>query len=125
MSVRQPWRAADERLRAVGDEPDYRFSLANERTFLAYLRTALALFAAGVAVLALDDVFGDGVYQTLLGASLLGLGILTSATSYHRWRVMEEAIRRAEPLPMSLVPRILSLALTVTAVTTLVVALIA
>jgi len=125
MSLRQPWRAADEQLRAVGDEPDYRFSLANERTFLAYLRTALALFAAGVAVLALDDVFGDGVYQTLLGAALLGLGILTSATSYHRWRVMEEAIRRAEPLPLSLVPRILSLALTVTAVTTLVAALIA
>jgi putative membrane protein len=124
MSLRQPWRAADEQLRAVGDEPDYRFSLANERTFLAYLRTALALFAAGVAVLALD-VFGDGVFHSLLGASLLGLGILASATSYHRWRVVEEAIRRAEPLPLSLVPRILSLALTVTAVATLVAALIA
>lgn len=122
MSLRQPWRAADEQLRAVGDEPDYRFSLANERTFLAYLRTALALFAAGLAVLALGDAFGDGAL--LLSASLMGLGILTSATSYRRWRVVEEAIRHAGPLPFGLVPRILSLALTVTALTTLVVVLV-
>ena len=31
-----------------GEEPDYRFTLANERTFLAWLRTALALIAGGV-----------------------------------------------------------------------------
>ena len=30
-------------------EPDYRFTLANERTFLAWQRTSLGLMAAAVA----------------------------------------------------------------------------
>jgi putative membrane protein len=34
--------------RHEGTEPDYRFTLANERTFLAWIRTALALLAGGV-----------------------------------------------------------------------------
>jgi putative membrane protein len=34
-------------------EPDYRFTLANERTFLAWQRTALGLLAAAVAAVQL------------------------------------------------------------------------
>lgn len=120
----QPFRRADERLRSVGAEPDYRFSLANERTFLAHLRTALALLVAGAAVLELVDVFDDEAYDRLLGAVLLGLGALTSATSYRRWRQAEEAIRRSAPLPYSAVPRLLAGALTVIAVVTLAAALL-
>lgn len=112
------FQRADERLRAVGTEPDYRFSLANERTFLAYLRTALALLVAGAAVVELVDVFRDETYDRLLGAVLLALGGLTSATSYRRWRRAEEAIRRSAPLPHSAVPRVLASALTVIAVVT-------
>ena len=33
----------------AGKTPDYRFTLANERTFLAWIRTALALMAGAVA----------------------------------------------------------------------------
>src|SRR5262249_51837567 len=36
--------------RAEGTQPDYRFSLANERTFLAWIRTGLALVGGGLAV---------------------------------------------------------------------------
>ena len=42
--------------RSVGEEPDYRFTLANERTFLAWIRTALALIAGGVALVQLVPV---------------------------------------------------------------------
>jgi len=41
-------------MRDHGDEPDYRFTLANERTYLAYVRTSLAFFAA------VGDVEGRG-----------------------------------------------------------------
>ena len=36
--------------RRHGHEPDYRFTLANERTFLAWIRTSLGLMAVGLAV---------------------------------------------------------------------------
>ena len=37
----------------AGREPDPRFTLANERTFLAWIRTALGLLAGGIGVLTL------------------------------------------------------------------------
>lgn len=81
-----------------GEEPDYRFSLANERTFLAWLRTTLALVAAGVAVGVLDlgvsDTFARG-----LSAMLLALGVLCPALACLRWAQAERAMRRNEPLP--------------------------
>lgn len=107
-----PWQRSQERLRAVGEEPDYRFSLANERTFLAYLRTATGFLAAGVAVLSLVDLFDEEVYNSLLGASLLLVGLLISASSYGQWRRKEEAMRRAAPLPYSVVPMLVAVAIT-------------
>ncbi|WP_143342795.1 YidH family protein, partial [Crossiella equi] len=47
-----------ERVYGVGEEPDPRFTLANERTFLAWIRTSLGLMAAGVAVEALGHPGG-------------------------------------------------------------------
>ena len=81
-----------------GEEPDYRFSLANERTFLAWLRTTLALLAAGVAV----DVIDIGVpaaMTTGLAAMLLALGALCPLLAFLRWAMAERAMRRGEPLP--------------------------
>ena len=120
----RPFRRSDERLRSIGSEPDYRFSLANERTFLAYLRTALAFFAAGAAVLAVVDVFDSPTLDAVLGAALIALGVLSSATSYGRWRRNEEAMRRSAPLPFSPVPRLLASGLTVVALVTAVVAVL-
>ncbi|MBM6544625.1 DUF202 domain-containing protein [Janibacter sp. YIM B02568] len=81
-----------------GEEPDYRFSLANERTFLAWLRTGLALVAAGVAVDVVDLSVGEGVKLALAGI-LLVLGGLSSVLAYLRWSGSERAMRRGEPLP--------------------------
>ena len=81
-----------------GTEPDVRFSLANERTFLAWIRTAMALLAGGVAV----DVVGldmSTTTQKVLAATLLLLGIVSAVTSWLRWARSERAMRRRESLP--------------------------
>ena len=81
-----------------GVEPDYRFSFANERTFLAWIRTALALVASGVAV----DVIGlsgaDGRGR-LLAVLLIALGTGACVLSTVRWARAERAMRLSQPLP--------------------------
>ncbi len=92
--------------RAEGSDPDYRFTLANERTFLAWIRTALALAAGGLGAASLLDDFPG---EELLGLGLLGLSFATAGLSYRRWALTEAAIRRDEPLPRSRLPLILAL----------------
>jgi putative membrane protein len=103
MSRRRP------KLRSVGKDPDYRFSLANERTFLAWIRTALALDAAGLAVIQLLPPFALPQAREVLGASLVALGTLVAATSYRRWEANERAIRTDEALPPSRLPLTLAI----------------
>lgn len=81
-----------------GEEPDYRFSLANERTLLAWLRTTLALLAAGVAVDVVDIGVPDPMTRAL-AAMLLTLGALCPLLAFARWAMAERAMRRGEPLP--------------------------
>ncbi|MFM9378879.1 YidH family protein [Gordonia sp. VNK21] len=77
---------------------DARFTLAAERTMLAWLRTALGLIAAGVAVLHLFDPFGAAGTRTALGVSLVVLGALTAVTGFYRWRRTEQALRSGGPM---------------------------
>lgn len=81
-----------------GVEPDYRFSFANERTFLAWIRTALALVAAGVAIDVIDLDMSERV-QRGLGVLLVVLGLASSVAAWIRWGLAERAMRRQEPLP--------------------------
>ena len=81
-----------------GEEPDPRFTFANERTFLAWIRTALTLIASGVAVEALSVPLGDPLRRTL-ALLLLALGLVCGAASWVRWARAERALRRHEPLP--------------------------
>jgi len=79
------------------DEPDYRMSLAAERTYLAYVRTALALLAAGVAVAgALPDAGHEGL-RRVMGVVLVLAGLLVGATARARWRATP--IARTGPRP--------------------------
>lgn len=83
----------------TGEEPDYRFSLANERTFLAWIRTALALLAGGVL---LEQFAGRRYLHGLVVACAIGLCILAAvlcAMAYFKWRDNEIAMRHARPLP--------------------------
>jgi putative membrane protein len=81
-----------------GTHPDYRFTLANERTLLAWLRTGLALVAGGVAVATYAPDLGVrwGSSAVALGLVLIGLG--TALAGYRRWRANEDAIRAGRPL---------------------------
>lgn len=81
----------------VGEEPDPRFTFANERTFLAWIRTALALLAAAIAV----DAFGQTLdeFRVVVAAALALLGMTISGSAYRRWMLAERAMRKGEPLP--------------------------
>lgn len=81
-----------------GSEPDPRFTLANERTYLAWIRTAMAFIAAGVALEALA-VDLDDVVRRLTSATLVSLGILSAVGAHHRWRKIEGALRHGRALP--------------------------
>lgn len=81
-----------------GDDPDYRFSYANERTFLAWIRTSLALLAAGIALDIVDLTTRPGV-QRGLAFLLVTLGLCTAVAAWLRWARAELAMRRGQPLP--------------------------
>ncbi|MEY2958696.1 MAG: hypothetical protein RLZZ01_1264 [Actinomycetota bacterium] len=99
--------------RQVGKDPDYRFTLANERTFLSWVRTSLALAAGGLgAVTILDDFAGEEA----LGIGLLALSFVTAATAYRRWALNERAMRLDEPLPASRLPMMMAVGVAVVAV---------
>ncbi len=79
--------------------PEAQFQLANERTYLAWLRTALALVASGVAAARL--LAGQTLHWAweTVGVLLILAGVVTAALARRRWRAMDAAIREGEPLP--------------------------
>lgn len=97
----------------VEAEPDARFTYANERTFLAWHRTALALVVAGLAIVQLLPPFpGIPFGRHLLAVPLIVLGGVLSVGSYLEWTRHQRAMRRGEPLGTSVLPRILAIAIT-------------
>jgi len=83
------------------DRPDidYRFSLANERTFLAWIRTALALLAGGIAAAKALD-FNHETWRWVIAAPPIVAGALLAAEAPARWRKYEDAMRAGRPLPV-------------------------
>jgi len=94
-------------------DPDYRFTLANERTFLAWLRTSLALVAAGVAVVQLVPEFGIAGARHLVGVVLAVLGVAVAVAAIGRWRRVQRAMAGDEELPPTRMPLLLGAALAV------------
>ena len=104
-------------------EPDVRFSYANERTFLAWIRTALALVTAGLAITQLLPPFDFPGGRRLIGLPLIALGVAVSVMSFQHWRGNERAMRLGRPLPASLLPRIVAVVVSVVAIVGLVLAI--
>lgn len=82
-----------------GADPDPRFTLANERTFLSWMRTALAFIAGGVAMEALPSDTVPGHLRGLAALTAMGLGVLLAAGAAVRWLRVERALRENRPLP--------------------------
>jgi putative membrane protein len=83
----------------VGEEPDPRFSLANERTSLAWMRTALALVGGGVAIVSLSSLQSLPRWSALLGAAACVGGGALAVRAVAAWARVERALRLRQPLP--------------------------
>lgn len=106
----------------VGEEPDPRFSLANERTFLAWIRTSLGFLAAGAGVSAVALIMGELAIELRLASLVLLLcGLVCAAGSFARWMRAERAMRTGRPLPSSPVMPFLTGALAAAALVAIVV----
>lgn len=83
----------------LGEAPDYRFSLANERTFLAWIRTALGFLAAGVGLDQLAPEFATPLIRQVLALLLCLFAGALAIYGYMRWLRNEKAMRLKEDLP--------------------------
>jgi putative membrane protein len=92
-----------------GTEPDPRYTFANERTFLAWSRTALALVVAGLGVVQLLPPFpGVPWGRHVLGVPLIVFGAVVAVTAYLEWVRNQRAMRLRQPLPQSVMPKLLA-----------------
>ncbi|MBJ3817003.1 DUF202 domain-containing protein [Shimwellia pseudoproteus] len=92
-----------------GDAPDYRFSLANERTFLAWVRTALGVLAAGVGLDQLAPELATPLIREIVSLALCLFAGCLAIFSYLRWVKTETAMRLRQDLPYTPVLLLLSI----------------
>jgi putative membrane protein len=82
----------------VGSEPDPRFSLANERTALAWIRTSLALVAGGVGLTSLGSLAQLPAFLDVVAAVACVGGGALAVRSVRGWRSHERSLRLGRPL---------------------------
>lgn len=98
-----------EKVDAVGERPDYRFSLANERTFLAWIRTGLALIAGGLACAQFLPPLPIRYLREVIAVALLVLGAIVALRAVDHWARTERAMRTGAELPASRFPAVLAI----------------
>lgn len=91
--------AAAEPVEPIEKEPDYRFTLANERTFLAWIRTSLGLVAGGVVVHQLIEPVESGAVRMLIAVTAVVLAVVLAVGAFVHWRSVQRAMRRNQDLP--------------------------
>lgn len=112
------------RLLDEGEDPDPRFTLSNERTFLSWTRTALALIAAGVALEAFDlPALGAGERRAITTVLLL-LGAAMAVGAFRRWLNTERAMRNKLSIPAPLLVPVLAFGIAVVAIAVIVMVLV-
>ena len=97
-------------------EPDVRFTYANERTFLAWIRTALGLITAGLAITQLLPPFALVGGRRVIGLPLIAVGVVIAIVSLTNWHANERAIRAGLAPPRSALPTITAVVVSVVAV---------
>jgi putative membrane protein len=108
-----------------GTEPDPRYTFANERTFLAWSRTALALVVAGLGVVQLLPPFPRVPWgRHVVGVPLIVFGAVVAVAAYREWAASQRAMRLGQPLPKSVMPWLLATVVTAMAVISGVVVLV-
>ena len=95
-----------------GTEPDPRLTFANERTFLAWMRTALALIGGGLAAAEVVRLGPDGA-QLLIAVPAIVLGAVIGIAGYRRWQLNQRDMRLGEPITFSPLPAILATGVTI------------
>ena len=105
-----------EKQPTVGRTPDYRFSLANERTFLAWIRTGLALIAGGLACAQFLPPLSVAHLREVIAIALLLLGALVALRAVDHWARTERAMRLGQELPGSKFPAVLAITVALGAV---------
>jgi putative membrane protein len=104
-------------------EPDVRFSLANERTFLAWARTCLAMVATGLVLARVLGDSGDDALIVASGIALIVLGASLGLLSYRNYRRNDAAIRTSAPLDRSALPLVLVVTIAVASIVAIVLSL--
>ena len=109
---------------SVGDDVDPRLTLANERTFLAWIRTALALITIGLAITQLLPPFDLPGGRRLLGVPLMALGVVVALAALREWLSNERAMRLGRPLRRSRLGDIVTVVIALVGLAALVVSLV-
>jgi len=107
----------------VGSEerrPDTQAELANERTYLAWLRTGLALVAVGVGAERVLPAEGIIWARQLVGVTLILAGIVTAALARRRWRDVDRALRAGRPIPHAVLGYMVATVIVLTGLATIV-----
>lgn len=91
-----------------GKEPDYRYTLANERTFLSWIRTSLALIAGGIALRAFAEEFPRSWIPLVAATAATVLGGVVAYLGYRHWRRVQSAMRLGAALPRQIAAPILT-----------------
>lgn len=104
----------------VGEAPDYRFSLANERTFLAWIRTALGFLAAGVGLDQLAPDLATPLVREIVALLLCLFAGMLAIYGYLRWMRNEKAMRLKQDLPYTRSLKVISLVMVIVSATVMV-----
>jgi len=80
------------------DTPNAQLLLANERTFLAWIRTSLALLVTGVALEAFEVPIPEE-WRTVSAGLFVLLGIAAAVQAWIGWRATDAAARKGDPVP--------------------------
>ena len=113
-----------KKLLSIGKDPDPRFTLANERTFLAWIRTSMALILGAIVVATLlPEIAVLKNYVAPLSIALSLMGAALAIWAWTRWRKTELALRLGNSLPLSRVLMLLAILVALLGITMLAIGL--